>query len=201
MECEDDVGCLFNQEVDWRRHYEKTHKNALLRITSDITGNSLHTSMEDGEEVLCPKTYRLNYGCECDGMPTCQVSTHKVYNPHTLRDKLDPMVMYINLNNPFDENSPMYFDCKYGGPPDSTRFSRQVVASLTHHLFEVMKQYRCLESDLHQYPILLARKCCHAMLLSHRHGNSPLSQLPKDVLRYMLQHAWRTRYDINAWSH
>ena len=202
IECAYDSTSLFTSKEDNRRVYKELHVEALIHIADDTCNNRLRTVVENGEEVvLCSKTYRfMSLNCSCNGMPTYHANLESPESGKslTLRDKLFVWARGADFSDPFDKNLSLYFDCKYDDL-NPAPFVRQVVESLSYSMFDMMERYERLKIDLHQYPILLARKYCHIMLLSHRHGTSPLSQLPKDVLRYMLQYIWRTRYDVDTW--
>ena len=209
IKCANDGAHLFTTPEECIIDHKEKHIRSLQHIVNDIYNNTLTVGKNLSRQTIFPRPFSpkpyssLNHRCYCDGVPRCTLTrppdSPKYDNNTTLREVLSDRLHEIDLQDPFNKNSPVYFECRYAGLHNTTPAIRQVIESLTHHLFDMMERYRRLDSDLRCYPILLARKYCHTMLLSHRYGTSSLSHLPKDVLRYMLQYIWRTRYDVDTW--
>ena len=195
INCTQDRANLFISPEERIKSYKIHHIEALIDIMDDICRDNFTTVFKDGKEIPANYAYmHIGANCQCRHVPS--VSSNVTAQNVGLRDVMLDRMSELDFNNPFNKNSPLYFDCEY---VDSQNQILQLVRPLTMGVFRSIEKYDKLEFDLQQYPILIARKCCHTMLLSHRYGTSSLSQLPKDVLLLILRKIWRTRYDVDMW--
>ena len=183
---------ICTSESEHTKIHLNAHIEAMKNIVRMITNNQIFTVFREGKEFLLSEYYKIPTNCICGYVPSTAQSHEQ--REISLKDVIRRELPELDTNDPFNKNSLLYFDCD-GSHGYQTR---QTIKHLTNKVFDIMIDHNRIKSNLEKYPILLARKCCHTVLLGYRRDGI-LSRLPKDVILLILHRVWESRYDLDEW--